>query len=234
VHAPSIIAVIQVRMNSSRLSGKAMRRLRERTILGHVVDRLRLCRTLDGLWIATSTDYADDAIEAFARSEGVSLYRGTLDDVAGRLLKAAHAAGADALVRISADSPLIDPAIVDRAVILYRDERPDIVSNVLRHTFPKGQSVEVIGVSALARAHQEMTTAEQREHVTPWFYANPARVRIVGFEAATPREVMQLSVDTAEDLCRIEAILSRLSDPVAAHGLDAILAAADGLEPSRS
>ena len=221
-------------MNSSRLPGKAMRGLRGRTILGHVVDRLRLCRTLDGLWIATSTDYADDAIEAFARSEGVRLYRGTLHDVAGRLLKAARAAGADALVRISADSPLIDPAIVDRAVILYRAERPDLVSNVLRHTFPKGQSVEVIGVSALARAHQEMTTAEQREHVTPWFYANPARVRIVGFETASPREAMQLSVDTAEDLRRIEAILSRLSEPAAAHGLDAILAAADCLEPSRS
>jgi spore coat polysaccharide biosynthesis protein SpsF (cytidylyltransferase family) len=234
VHAPSIIAVIQVRLNSSRLPGKAMRGLRGRTILGHVVDRLRQCRTLDGLWIATSTDPADDAVAAFAESEGVNLHRGSLDDVASRLLTAALAADADALVRINADSPLIDPAIVDRAVTLYRRERPDLVSNVLRRTFPKGQSVEVISVSALARAHQEMTSAEEREHVTPWFYANPARVRIVGFESASPREAMQLSVDTAEDLRRIEAILSRLSEPAAAHGLDAILAAADCLEPSRS
>jgi spore coat polysaccharide biosynthesis protein SpsF len=210
-----------------------MRVIRRRTILGHVLDRLRQCSTLDGLWIATSTDPADDAVAAFAEGEGVNLYRGSLDDVAGRLLNATLTAGADALVRINADSPLIDPAIVDRAVVLYRREAPDLVSNVLRRTFPKGQSVEVISVSALARAHQEMTSAEEREHVTPWFYANPARVRIVGFETASPREAMQLSVDTAADLRRIETILSRLGEPAAAHGLDAILAAADGLEPSR-
>jgi spore coat polysaccharide biosynthesis protein SpsF len=234
MYTQPIVAVVQVRMNSSRLPGKAMRIVRGRTLLGHVIDRLRQCKTIDGLWIATSTHPSDDTVAEFAKREGVNFYRGSLDDVAGRLLNAAMAAKAEALVRINADSPLIDPAIVDRAVTLYRRERPDLVSNVLRRTFPKGQSVEVISVSALGRAHQEMIRAEEREHVTPWFYANPARVRIVGFETASPREAMQLSVDTAEDLRRVEAILSRLSEPAAAHGLDAILAAADGLEPPRS
>jgi len=229
----TIVATIQVRMSSSRLPGKALCNVCGRTILGHVVDRLRQCKTIDGLWIATSTDRADEAIAAFAKREGINLYRGSLEDVAGRLLNAAQAAAADALVRINADSPLIDPAIVDRAVTLYRKERPDLVSNVLRHTFPRGQSAEVIRVPALARAYREITSADEREHVTPWFYANPARVRIVGFETARPRETMKLSVDTAEDLHRIEVILSRLGEPAAAHGLDAILAAADGIEPSR-
>lgn len=229
----TIVAVIQVRMNSRRLPGKAMRDLRGRAILGHVVDRLRQCKSIDGLWIATSTQPADDRVAEFATSEGVRVYRGSLDDVTARLLNAATAAKAEALVRINADSPLIDPAIVDRAVVLFRREQPDLVSNVLRRTFPKGQSVEVIRVSALARAHQEMSKPDQREHVTLWFYDNPASVRIVGFEAASPRQMMQLSVDTAEDLKRVEAILSRLGEPAAAHGLEAILAAADGIRPSR-
>jgi spore coat polysaccharide biosynthesis protein SpsF len=210
-----------------------MRNVRGRTILGHVVDRLRQCKSIDGLWIATSTQSTDDAVAGFAKGEGVNVYRGSLDDVASRLLDAAMAAKAEALVRINADSPLIDPAIVDRAVTLFRREQPDLVSNVLRRTFPKGQSVEVIRVSALARAHKEMNKPDEREHVTPWFYANPTRVRIVGFETAIPRQTMQLSVDTAEDLHRVEAILSRLGEPAAAHGLEAILAAADGIETSR-
>jgi spore coat polysaccharide biosynthesis protein SpsF len=232
--AQPIVAIIQVRMNSSRLPGKAMCNVRGRTILGHVVDRLRQCNAIDGLMLATSTHPADDAVAEFAEAEGLSLHRGSLDDVANRLLNAALEAEACALVRINADSPLIDPAIVDRAVTLYRRERPDLVSNVLRRTFPKGQSVEVIAVSALARAHKEMTSAFEREHVTPWFYANPTRARIVGFEAATPRATMQLSVDTADDLQRVEAILACLGEPAASHGLQAILAAADGIEAARS
>jgi spore coat polysaccharide biosynthesis protein SpsF len=230
VSSQSIVAVLQVRMSSRRLPGKALRAIRGRTLLGHVVDRVRRCRTIDGLRIATSTDPDDDAIAEFARTEAVELYRGALDDVAGRLLNAAVAAQADALVRISADSPLIDPAIVDRAVELYRHQRPALVSNVMRRTFPKGQSVEVIAVPALKRAVEAMTTPTEHEHVTPWFYANPTRVRIVGFESTDPRPQMQLSVDTLEDLQRVEAILARLGDPAAGHGLDAVIAAADAIE----
>lgn len=226
----SIVAVLQVRMSSRRLPGKALRAIRGRALLGHVVDRVRRCRAIDGLRIATSTDPDDDAIAEFARTEAVELYRGALDDVAGRLLNAAVAAQADALVRISADSPLIDPAIVDRAAELYRRQRPELVSNVMRRTFPKGQSVEVVAVPALKRAVDAMTTPAEREHVTPWFYANPTRVRIVDFESANPRPQMQLSVDTLEDLQRVEAILARLGEPAAGHGLDAVIAAADAIE----
>lgn len=230
--SPSIVAVLQVRMSSRRLPGKALRTIRGRALLGHVVDRVRRCRAIDGLRIATSTDPDDDGIAQFARTEAVELYRGALDDVAGRLLNAAVAAQADALVRISADSPLIDPAIVDRAVELYRRQSPELVSNVVRRTFPRGQSVEVVAVAALRRAVEAMTTPDEREHVTAWFYANQTRVRIVSFESAEPRPQMQLSVDTLEDLQRVEAILARLGEPAAGHGLDAIIAAADSLEPA--
>ena len=85
-------------MSSRRLPGKALRAIRGRALLGHVVDRVRRCRSIDGLWIATSTDPGDDAVAEFARAEAVERYRGALDDVAGRLLGAAEAARADALV----------------------------------------------------------------------------------------------------------------------------------------
>ena len=151
--SPSIIAVIQVRMSSNRLPGKAMRLVGGRALLGHVLDRVRRCQSLDGLSIATSTHADDDPVVAFAEAEGVMVHRGALHDVAGRLLEAGHAAGAEAIVRISADSPLIDPEIVDHAVSLFRRERPDVVSNIVRRTFPKGQSVEVIRLATLTRVH---------------------------------------------------------------------------------
>lgn len=115
-----VVAIIQARMNSLRLPGKAMLEIQGRTILGHVADRLHRCTTIDGLYVATSTDTHDDAIAAFAATEGISLHRGSPDDVAAHLRDAVTAATADALVRINADSPLIDTAIIDHAVTLFR------------------------------------------------------------------------------------------------------------------
>jgi spore coat polysaccharide biosynthesis protein SpsF len=171
-------------------------------------------------------------VVTFAEAEGVRVHRGALDDVAGRLLEAGRAAGAEAIVRISADSPLIDPEIVDNGVSLFRRERPDVVSNVVRRTFPKGQSVEVIRLATLARVHSVMTR-EEREHATRWFYAHPTCVRILGFEASESCGALQLSVDTLEDLGRVEAILARLGEPAWSHDLKAILAAAKAVEASK-
>ena len=69
-----------------------------------------------------------------------------------------------------------------------------------------------------------------REHVTTWFYRNPDRVRIVGFESEKRRDSYQLSVDSQQDLERAEAILKMLGEPAAEHGLEAIVAAADRVE----
>ena len=218
-------------MTSQRLPGKVMRKIVGKSILQHMLDRLQRCTTIDGLWIATSTDATDDPIAEFASQSRVNIYRGDLNDVASRILGAARTANADAVVRISGDSPLIDPAIVDRAVALYRRESPGLATNVLRRTFPKGQSVEVISVPALTLACSEMNSASDREHVTTWFYANPSRVRIVAFESEKLRNSYQLSIDTPQDLERAEAILMLLGEPAAEHSLEAVVAAADSIEP---
>lgn len=225
-----VVGVIPVRMSSRRLPGKALRTVRGIPVISHVVERLRRARQLDGLWIATSREADDDVIADWANANKVSVYRGGIDDVAGRILATARRAGADAVVRISGDSPLIDPAIVDAAVAIYRRERPDIVTNVFPRTFPKGQSVEVIATHAIARAHPRMSEAADREHVTTWFYADTSRARIESLSWPRPCPDMQLSVDTAEDLARVEAILMRLGGDGSSYALDVVVAAAQAIE----
>lgn len=228
-----LVAIIQARMNSARFPRKVMHEILGRTILGHVLDRIRRCTAIDGICIATSIEASDAAIEAFAVSEGVRSHRGSLDNVAERLRDTAIAMQANALIRINADSPLIDPLIVDHAASLFRRERPDLVTNVLCRTYPKGQSVEVIDVSALVRACNLMSTTEEREHVTPWFYSNRLYLRIVDFCLPSPRGGMQLSVDTLDDAARVEAILKRLGGSASAHGLNALIAAADAIDAGK-
>jgi len=211
-----------------------MRPLLGRPVLGHVVDRLRRARDLDGLWIATSGQSEDDTVANWALAEGLDLHRGALDDLAGRILGAGRAARAEAVVRISGDSPLIDPDLIDRAIRIYRTGSAELVTNVFPRSYPKGQSVEVIALAALARAHAAMTDASEREHVTPWFYAQPSRARIASFEAPHRYPYLQLSVDTPEDLFRVEVLLRRLGGDPAAHRLDAILTAIAAIDAERA
>lgn len=224
-----IIAVVQARFGSRRLPGKVLRPMQGRPMLGHLLEALAHCSAIDGLVVATSTAPSDDAVASFAGDLGVACHRGSLDDVAGRILDAAIAQESDAVVRVSGDSPLIDPALVDRGVALFRSDDVDLVSNVVRRTFPKGQSVEVISRKALALAAAGMRTREEREHVTPYFYGHPEDFDIRSFEAAQPRPEINLSVDTEADFERCEAILGLLAGAPWEAGWQACVRACDAI-----
>lgn len=225
-----VIAVVQARYSSRRLPGKVLRPMRGRPMLSHVFDGLSHSVNIDGMVLATSTDTSDDPVAAFARDAGIACHRGSLTDVASRMLEAARSANAGALVRISGDSPLLDPALVDQAVSLIRSHGGDLVTNVARRTFPQGQSVEVISYAALARALTAMTTPHEREHVTPHFYARPGAYVIRSFEAEHPRPELQLSVNDPQDFERCEAILEALGQPHWQAGWEACARASDRLQ----
>jgi spore coat polysaccharide biosynthesis protein SpsF len=192
-------------------------------LLGHLIARLRLCSEVDDVRIATS-DRPDDApIAAFAESLGVAIFRGSLDDVSGRYLAAATGAGLDAFVRVTGDSPLLDPALVDRAVAIYRIGDADLVTNVLVRTFPRGQSVEVVNLAAYREQYRTMREAADLEHVTRALYARLDRLRVVSFTSGMPWGEIQLSVDTPEDLARFEAIVARMTRAPESYGLAEVI-----------
>lgn len=204
-------------MTSRRLPGKVTAPLRGRPMLLYLVERLT--RTGHEATICTSTDGSDEPVAELCARESIPCFRGSLDDVAGRMLAAARDTAAEAFVRLSGDSPLLDPALVDRAVSRMRESRPDIATNVWPvRSFPKGQSVEVVRTDAFARACAVMTEADDREHVTPWMYRNARNFRIEGFTADEDRSAVQLSIDTADDFARIEAILGRMTGPHWTYG----------------
>jgi spore coat polysaccharide biosynthesis protein SpsF len=214
-----IAAVVQARAGSSRLPGKVLREVAGKPLLLYLVERLRHAKRLAGVIVATSTEVADDPVVALCVAQGVDVHRGALDDVAARILDAAHQRRLEAIVRVSADSPLLDQALVDRAIALMDDDT-DVVTNVAPRTFPHGQSVEVVTVEALRRAYPKMD-ASDREHVTPALYRGIFRVR--SFTHDPNLSEVQLAVDTPADLARFEAILGRMTRPHWQYGLDDVL-----------
>ena len=203
-----MLAIIQARMSSSRLPGKMMMHLAGRPMLAWVCDRVRQASAVSKVLVATSTTSPDDSIEEYCNLNNLAIYRGSLDDVAGRYLAAVEAEDVPAFIRISGDSPLIDPNIIDTGINLFNGGAYDLVTNVQKRTFPKGQSVEVIATSAFKRLCKKTFSAVDREHVTKSFYADDSEFKIKNFRANCNASDIQLSVDTMQDFRMIESIIS--------------------------
>ena len=206
-----MLVIVQARLSSARLPGKVLRPLVGRPILGRVFDRVAYARRVTRAIVATSNEPADDAIEGFCGIEGVDCFRGPLYDVAERCCQAAERHSADAFVRVSGDSPLIAPELIDQAISLYEAQDTDLATNVMVRSFPKGMSVEVVRSEALRRAQAIMLDGEA-EHVTSVFYRRAAEFRIASFSSNHAWGTVQLSIDTPDDFAMIERIIAAAGD----------------------
>ncbi|HWH15446.1 MAG TPA: NTP transferase domain-containing protein [Miltoncostaeaceae bacterium] len=214
--------VIQARMGSTRLPGKVLRDLAGAPVLGHLLDRMSRA-AVDVVMVATSDRAEDDTVAAYAARRGADVHRGPLEDVLARFTAAARAHRLDRLVRVCGDSPLLDPALVDRALGLLAASGADMASNVVERTFPPGQSVEAVTREALERARRMEPDAADREHVTRLLYRRPDAFHVVPIARRPPAPGPRLVVDTADDLERVRALVTRMDRPPAGYGLDELL-----------
>lgn len=203
-----------------------MAELAGRPALAFMLDRLAGL-AVDQVTIATSTGAADDRVVSLAEDKGVAVVRGSEEDVLARFIVALDAYPATNVVRLTADCPLMDPALVATAIQVHEGERADYTSNTLVRTFPDGLDVEVLTAAALREADAEAVDPGDREHVTPFVYHDPDRYKLAGFESGDDLGAERWTLDTAADLERIRKIITKLDDPVTARWRD-ILAVAGG------
>ncbi|HET7086084.1 MAG TPA: aldo/keto reductase [Rhizomicrobium sp.] len=220
-----VVAVIQARMGSSRLPGKVLMPVKGQPLLWHIIHRLRQCRRVDQVAIATSTDPRDDAIAQFCAAQDIACVRGPLQNVLERYRLAAKATGAQTLLRVTGDSPLIDPGLVDYLVSGMTAQGADFVQ------FEAGalcahEGVDVFSLRALDWLVGQAGEDEiAREHVTSYFKKFPDRVRTAYLPAYLPlaRKPQRISVDTPEDLALLRAVYDRLNAPAGEAPLTAVL-----------
>jgi len=207
-----INAVIQARAGSTRLPGKVLEDLGGRPVLEWVVRAARAATRVDEVIVATSTLVGDDAVADLAHCLGVMLVRGSEDDVLSRFVAALDAHPADALVRLTADCPLLDPTLIDAVAGAWAAAPThDYVSTVLVRCLPRGLDVELVSAQAL-RDVDRMATGHDRVHVTSALYADPRTYRLLGL-CVTPRaDDLRVTLDTAEDLVLLRALVAVLPD----------------------
>jgi spore coat polysaccharide biosynthesis protein SpsF len=206
----SIVAIIQARMGSTRLPGKALRDICGRTMLARVVRRTRRSRLVDEVIIATTIEPSDKAIVDECKLLGVPFFRGSEQDVLDRYYRAARTFSADSIVRVTSDCPLIDAEIIDKVVRAFLNDSPDYASNTLVSTYPRGLDVEIFSMYALEKAHARASRDYQRVHVTPYIYQNPELFRLLSVTGDEDYSRYRWTVDTNEDLDLVLAIYDRL------------------------
>lgn len=206
-----VVAVVQARMGSQRLPGKVLAPLGDRPVIDWVVRRCRAAATVDEVVVATSTAPEDTALADHCRAAGMPVFRGPLDDVLARFAAAADSAGADHVVRVTGDCPLVDPAVVDDVVGAHLGEGHDFTANRLppphRRTYPIGLDVEVVTRAALAVAEADAHDAHHREHVMPYLYEVPGRFDVRVVESPVDAGDVRWTIDTAEDLAAVRRLV---------------------------
>ena len=207
-----VVAIIQARMGNTRLPGKVLLDLHGQTMLQRVVERTRGTELVDEVVVATTRRETDEPIIEECRRLDVSSFLGSEEDVLDRYNRAAEAHGADVVVRITSDCPLIDPSESDRVIRAFLDSRPDYASNSLRRTYPRGLDTEVMSTATLAHAWLEARQPYERVHVTPYIYGHPETFRLLSLRGREDHSNHRWTVDTPRDLKFVREIYRLLGD----------------------
>ena len=179
-------------------------------MIGLLLDRLSRAKRLDHIVVATPVAPGNAPLVDYVRQLGFTVFEGSEHDVLDRYYRAAALAGADVVVRITADCPLIDPAVVDEVVATFWAAGADYASNVAPPTYPDGLDTEVFTFAALAAAHEQATEPAEREHVTPYL-RNAGEFRRANHAIADDRSADRWTVDTADDFAVVENVFRHFS-----------------------
>ncbi|MCL9683568.1 cytidylyltransferase domain-containing protein [Legionella maioricensis] len=209
---PKVVASIEARMGSSRLPGKVLTDIGGVPALTRLIRRLRQCKALDDVVLATTTSSKDDELVAWAQTNNVPVFRGSEEDVLARVVGAHQMMGSDVVVEVTGDCPLLDSTVIDLGIETYFANDCDVVTNARVASYPQGADVQVFQLKALSDVATTVWDAAVREHVSLYFYENPDKYKIIHLIAPQmwKAENLRLQLDYPEDLKFIRAVYSRL------------------------
>lgn len=205
------VCVVQARMGSARLPGKSLRPLQGRPLIAHVIERARAVAGVDEVVVATSLKERDTLLAQVCAGLGVTVVRGSEFDVLARVHLAARMTGADVVVRVTGDCPLLATDVASDVVSAYGSAVHAVYfwNDTARSGFPDGTDVEVFPIEALREADRRATTPTDREHVTPWIRRNYQNWM---HRSPIDWSRLKLSVDSEDDYARVGRVMLHLDD----------------------
>lgn len=216
-----VVAIIQARMGSTRLPGKVLMPICGKPSIHIMYDRIMQSKCVDDVVIATTSDIKDDCIRNYCYDVlKCSVYRGSNNDVLGRVLKSATIAKADIIVDLTADCPLVDPLHIGILVREVKNNHHDYASNTIIRSWPDGFDIQVYTRELLCKVDKIVTDYNHRCHVG-WniiHYIDQLRIdgkiKILNYRAATENFYPEwgLTLDEEEDYELLKVIFKHFND----------------------
>lgn len=206
----NIATIVQARISSTRLPGKILLQMGNKTMLEQVITRLSQVKQINQIVVATSTDSSDDPIITLCQKRQYRYYRGSSTDVLSRYYEAAKKYSADIIIRITSDNPLIDSGLIDEGLSLFLQGNFDYVANKVDPFYVIGFEYEIMTFAALRKAYLNATTEAEHEHVTPYiWHTHPGEFKIKKFPYTSITKKYRLAVDTPEDFNLVKILIEK-------------------------
>tara|TARA_B100001063_G_C16657404_1_gene499247 strand:- start:15 stop:767 length:753 start_codon:yes stop_codon:yes gene_type:complete len=206
---PKISAIIEARVNSTRLPGKILLKINKKTILEHLVNKVKRSKNLNDIIIATTLNKSDDQIVKIAKKLKVKFFRGDEKNVLKRVIDAADHFKVDIIVRITSDCPLIDLNLVDQYIDIFKNNKVDLVGNAKIRSYPDGMDIEVLCFKSLKKTYKFAKDDYLREHPCLTMYKKKNLFKFINI-IATPKEFfpnLHLTLDEYKDFVLIKKII---------------------------
>ena len=194
-------AIIQARLGSTRLPGKVLADIHGKPMIWWMLQRLYRCQTFSRIILATTTNTEDDRLVSWmSENTDILVFCGSENDLVDRYYSCSKSVGAETIVRITADDPLKDPGIVDKAVSMFKSANYDYLSNCIEPTYPEGLDVEIFSFEALDRVWNKATLKSDREHLTTYMINNAHEFKLGNFTYNRDLSSWRWTVDKQSDL----------------------------------
>ncbi|MFX1392109.1 MAG: cytidylyltransferase domain-containing protein [Promethearchaeota archaeon] len=208
--------IVQARMGSTRLPGKVLKILyKEDKVLDVLIKRLKLCKFVDQIIIATTPDKKNISIINLAKSYNISFFIGNENNVLKRYYKAAKKNNLNVIIRVTSDNPLVDPIIIDNMILFFKEKNFDyIVNHHDKTNFPIGLGLEILSFRALEIAHKLAKSKFDKEHITPFIIKNPNLFKLKFYDINDIKKInnLRLTIDEKEDLIMVRKLYKKLLD----------------------
>jgi spore coat polysaccharide biosynthesis protein SpsF len=212
------VAIIQARMGSNRLPGKVLMPILGKPTLWHIVRRVRAAPSIDEVVVAIPDSPTDEVLRQFCASNDIASFSGSELDVLDRFYRAAQLYGADPVLRITADCPLVDPDLIEKLIGMYRSGPYDYAAvaagaDARRSeggSFPDGLDAECFNFASLEKAWHEAQDPRDREHVTRFIWRQKGIFRCTKLRATREYPPLRLTVDYPQDLVVASQIYEKL------------------------
>ena len=201
----NLVAIIQCRMTSQRYPGKMLAPFLGKTVLDHVIERIKKSKIKPKIILATSKDNEDNPLAIYGKHLGLKVVRGSRNDVTSRFVKTLKQIKCEAFFRVCGDSPLLLPFLFDEAANIYKNNNLDLVTNILPRTFPAGMSIELINAKTFMKTEKLITGKKYREHITKYFYKKNKNFKISNILCNNILvKNLKLALDNPDDLKKLE------------------------------